>query len=63
MEGVAQNWLKSYLNNSFQHVKMNDTESDLGGVTCGIPQGSALLFLLYIDNICTVYLCSGRMIK
>lgn len=41
-QGVAQDWLKRYLNNSFQHVKMNDTESDLGGVTCGIPQGSAL---------------------
>ena len=44
-------WFKSYLTDRKQYVCLNNVESDLKNLSCGVPQGSVLgtiLFLLYI---------------
>ena len=55
IRGVANNWLTSYLYNRQQYVNINDQESDMVNVVCGVPQGSIIgpkLFILYISDIC-----------
>ena len=47
-------WLKSYLKGRTQTVIANDTSSEPGIVTCGVPQGSILgplLFLCYVNDM------------
>lgn len=52
--GTALDILKSYLTNRHQIVKIQNHQSELKAITCGVPQGSILgplLFLIYINNI------------
>ena len=47
-------WFKSYLIDRKQKVVLNGTESDVGCLYAGVPQGSVLipiLFLIYINDI------------
>ena len=47
-------WIKSYLGGRQQIVIANETRSDPGTVTCGVPQGSILgplLFLCYVNDM------------
>ena len=47
-------WFKSYLSSRNQYASINEYESGLAAINCGVPQGSvlgALLLLLYINDL------------
>ena len=52
--GLPLNWIKSYLENRKQCVKVGLAKSDFRNVNIGIPHGSILgpiLFLIYINDL------------
>ncbi len=54
---VALNWLRSYLRDRYQFVKMGEHKSECLNIVCGVPQGSLfgpLLFNMYIHDACKV---------
>ena len=54
IRGVVLNLFRSYLQNRYQYVAYNDSNSPLERIVCGVPQGSVLgpvLFLIYINDI------------
>ena len=57
IRGVASEWIKSYLCNKKQFVKVDNVYSDYKEVICSIAQASILgpkLFITYLNDICNV---------
>ena len=50
IRGITNEWFKSYLSDRRQTVSVNSAKSEQCNVTCGVPQGSVLLFLIYIND-------------
>ena len=51
--GATNDWFKSYLSNRNQYVSINDYDSGLPTISCGVPQGSLLgplLLLLHVNH-------------
>ena len=51
---MAENWIKSYLFGRKQFVNIGECSSDLIQISCGVPRGSVLGPILYINDICNV---------
>ena len=53
MRGIPQQWFADYLINRKQFVSINNSNSDLSNIPCGVSQGTILgpiLFLFYING-------------
>ena len=61
IRGVANHWFSSYYENRSQYVSINDFNSKLDHIHCGVLQGSILvplLFLIYINDLnCAIRYC------
>jgi len=53
IRGIVHEWFRNYLSNRKQFASINNIDSDLDNINCGVPQGSVLgplLFLIYVND-------------
>ena len=51
VKGGNRLWFKSYLNNHRQFITHIKSNTSFANISCGVPQGSKLVFLLYLFYI------------
>ena len=51
VRGIENNWFKTYLTNRKQHVTVSGQISDNALIEFGVPQGSVLGPLIYINDL------------
>jgi len=68
--GELYDWFASFLSNRRQRVVLGDCESSWCDVMSGVPQGSVLLFVLYINDLpecvgceCKLYADDSKLIS
>ena len=62
--GVALGLFFSFLSNRFQYVSLENQQSSLKNINCGVPQGSVLaplLFTVYINEINNIISSGPRL--
>ena len=64
IRGIVNKWFENYLTGRKQYVSLDDSNSTMQSINCGVPQGSILgplLYLIYVNDI--QYACTGNILS
>lgn len=57
IRGIVNRWFQSFISNRYQYTQINNYQSPMEKIECGLPQGSKLspiLYLIYVNDIVNV---------